>query len=303
MKVCVTINCNDKPIKVNINKIIKYEYFNKILSNFNTKMICETIEKLDTSGNKYLIDVYSIPYISIECSSNVFNQLLGNKLRISAGNYSDSLIEFLVYNDMLQMGCTIDYNGWGFDVKSYFDIVDFIKSKLPHLNVFEVISNGGMNYSELYIAYAFSHYDNLDNLILQDLLEYISDYIIKHKYNVSSYDYVLPIYIIKSIRAIYKIDPIGIKNKINSQAICKMLENYISSNYYWCTSKCDNCIHNLSYGKLCKHIDKYNKSNVGYIRKYNDVLDHIFTELKYLHDMKLINLEEIGNITKYKVYN
>jgi hypothetical protein len=301
MKVYVTINCNDKPVKVNINQIIKYDYFNKMLSNFNTKMTCETIEKLDNSGNKYLIDVYSIPHISIECSSDIFNQLLDGNLKINPGDYSDSLIEFLLYNDMLQMGCTIKYTTFGFNAKDYFDIVDFIKSKLSHLNVFEVIINGGMWCSEMYIQYAFNHCDELDNLIIQDLLEYLHYYITEHKYDVFSYDYQLPIHVIQSIQTIYKIDPIGTKNKINSQDICKMLENYISSNYFWCTSKCDKCIQTNQGRFHCgQHTDR---DSIEYIKKYNNILDEIFKELYDLHDMELVNLEEIGNITKYKIYN
>lgn len=191
-----------------------------------------------------------------------------------------------------------------FWVDDFYDIVNFIKGKLPSVNVFETIINGGLDFSDMYIDFSFTKIDQLDNSIIEDLSQYLSIYLVNWKYDVFSYNYELAASVIKSIKYLF---PFLKKDDI-SEDIVIMLNNYISNNYYWCTIKCcDKCLNNSKSKSFFRNekgcIKQHtNDASSEYLPKYNTILDTIFQELEYLNELNIISLDKIGNISKYKVY-
>lgn len=280
--VMVNINCSDKNIKVNLNKLSKYRYFNELLFQSTSKITHETITKFDTNNKEYMMDIYIIPHISIECTSVILLTLMNHTYLISPGKY-DGVADMLFYNNLYEMGCNIHNSTWGFNVKEYFDLLLFVKQERPNDNVYTFISGGGFRWSTLFIEYSFEACvsGKLDASIIPDLFEYF-EYCLYQKYHMP-YDNRIYVNILDCVIYCYTNNFNSIiKKYVNSKNLKLGLHYFVKGNNYDCTkSQYDRTIN---------------------ILEFNNILNKTYEKITQLGKFGIIDVNEIGNISEYAIY-
>lgn len=269
MDVFVTVNCADIQIKINLNDLLKLDYFKKMLNNCSTKMTSKE-DKIIKNNVTWTIYTYEIPEITLDCSSKVLLTLIENHIYyIWSFNNKEFLLELMLYADMYMVPFRIRFNN-GFDVKDHFWFVEYIKQELPNLNPFEIIRNGGFTYYQFFIEYGFKVLN--ENLIdaespfpTGDLIDYLKDYI-NVKYDVFSPEPMMDV--IKAIPILYNYDSEKVSKIINHESISKLIDNFTT--------------HSKFYMDSHKYIDKYNL-----------LINQLFSEFELLIGL-------IGNIDKNK---
>jgi len=105
MDIFVPVICSDKTIEVSLNQLLKYPYFENVLSNETTKIDFKKNPTVDINGNNCITYTISVPYVTVECSSKVLLRLFkGGEYRIYPNEYTDELIEIMMYNHMYMYG-------------------------------------------------------------------------------------------------------------------------------------------------------------------------------------------------------
>ena len=168
MEILVSVNCVDKIIDVAISTLFKYEYFRTALSNFSSKITCEKSEYVDKSGLTRISRIYTIPSISVECSSETLLTLLNDKIiYVKPGTYDDKLLELLYYNGLY----TTKVEFRNYYVKFY--IIEFVKSHIPNVNVYDFLKESGWrNIKELvYHSFYKGARNELPNFLILDLID------------------------------------------------------------------------------------------------------------------------------------
>lgn len=272
MDLLVTIHCNDNTIKISVNELLQFEYFNKMLSGFNTKIIREE-KTIEENNIKYTVYTHKIPEINVECSEKVLKELMkGYGYDADFSNDKDFLIELMQYSDMFQIYKKIEYRSWdGFRVSDHFSFVYYVKEKLPYINPFVFIDNSGFCFSTIFIEYGYKLLaDNkLDNKLAHDLLEILKEWIFVER--ISPHKTKFQLDIIKSIRQLYNLygDEIEkiITNQLLNELLCKYTQHKPGKDWWG---------YKEAFNKYIKHID------------------NLFDEFEKLEEIGLIKLNEIG---------
>jgi hypothetical protein len=93
----VIINCTDKQIKINLNDILKLDYFKKMLNNCSTQMTFKQ-EKIIKNNVPWTIYTYEIPELTLDCSSKVLITLIDNDIYyIWSFENKEFLLELMLY--------------------------------------------------------------------------------------------------------------------------------------------------------------------------------------------------------------
>lgn len=267
MEVLVTMNCADKQIKIKLSKLLKFDYFKKMLNFGSTKMLFEETKIIQ---NNYPCTMYTIgiPELYVDCDADMLIKLLTTtKYDIYLFN-KEYLLALMMYIDMYQIDYTIRYCN-GFDVAAEFWFVEYIKQELPTVNPFKVLQNAGFNFTCTFIEYGFALIQN--NLTVgEDLLDYL-DYYLMVQYNVSSPKVMLDV--LKSIPILYEYDPDKVKNLINTVKIKHLIVNFCKTSKIFC-----------------------NISN-HYITQFNETIDKIFILLEPLDKILLIKITDFNKNT------
>jgi hypothetical protein len=284
MDICVPVNCSDKTIEVSLNTLLKYEYFKKMLSNGITKMSYNKSKTINDEGNKMVTYTISVPYISVECSSKVLLLLLSNcEYKIYPNNYTDELIEIMLYNDMYRTNLRLTNATWGLNESVYFGMIYFIKQKLPTVDVYGFLRNSGFWAPGVFITYSFElcAQNKLDSIVVEDLLGYLEEYLLINKLSCFDYDKIILCILNTIINCCVEYNHI-IKTQVNDQIIRNMLNKFVLNYKYDCTESL------------------YDRDTN--IVSYNVTLEKIFEKLQTLSNLNLINLNNIGTIQEFQVY-
>lgn len=187
--VLVSIHCESdgKVFQIPFGYLVTYfKFFEKQLSNFSTKRRKETIIKTELNGKQTMIDVYYIPQLSVQCSSNVLCQLIdpqsSDVLTIELPYNSDT-IDLMMYNEMYDINKTIKLSGsnslpYCSTLYAHKDLPVFIKKTFPGINVFTFMKNCSLlEWKDLILYYigicGMNKYT--DKIIVEDVLEYAED--------------------------------------------------------------------------------------------------------------------------------
>ena len=229
--ISVPVTCSDGNIEVDINTLLKIEYFNRLLtSNIGTCKL--TSSKAISTDGKSINYNFNIPIITVDCSKKVFEILLHSKdYYVYPDRYNDELIELLLYNDMYDMGLNMRSFTYGFGVKEYISLVYFIKQKLPNMNHYEVLTRGGFRRSQDCIDHLFilASTNELDKNILPDILQYIKQELLMNDNQREMIEYL---HILDTIITHYNEYPEIISKQINDQIISSVLQSYIARTKY-----------------------------------------------------------------------
>ena len=276
--IMVTVNCSDQSIEIKLKKLLKYEYFKKMLTFGSTKMFSEK-KQAHENDRQYTEYSFKIPHIGVDCSSDVFLYLLRSHVNIYSFTNLEKLLSLMIYIDMYQMPTYIQFRN-GFAVKDHFHFVEYVKNQLPHLNPFEIIQKGNFSVSTCFQKHGFKllSENKLNSNLVKNLFEYLDEYTTK-KYDC----YWCPdiqIDVIKSIKVFKEFLPIETKNLITTKRIANMINRYLTECHGFCTG---NYRHN-------------------YVTRYSNDIDAMFVEFTILHDLGLIDMAELGSPEKYKIY-
>ena len=177
MEITVSLNCTDKVIEVPVSKLMRYDYFKAVFSNCSTKITLEKIENVDQNGIKKISHQYTIPSVTIDCSSIIFNKLIRTgRICISPYKCDDELFELFYFNMFYGTGVKFRHNTCGFECNQYFGILEFIKSKIPNANVYDFLTNAGFSWETNCLrkySYELGAKNGLPSCLVMDLIENI----------------------------------------------------------------------------------------------------------------------------------
>lgn len=290
MDISVPIVCSDKTIELPLKKLLKYRYFDELLSKRTITKIYHNSstdnEDKNEIENKFVSYTISVPYISVECSSEILLRLVTNKYdyMIHPYNYTDELIEIMMYNAKFGTGLKLMNSTWGLNIKQYFDMIVFIKQKLPTVNAYYFLEESGFWFPSSFIEHSFElcAQNKLDSILIEDLLSYLSRYLLISK--TSCFDC--------NKRMLSVLDTIVnccgeykhiIERKVNDELIKNFLRKFVKNNEFYCSS-------DYYYNKQQKIID------------YNEALKLIFEDLRKIANYGIINMNNIGTIQEFQVY-
>jgi hypothetical protein len=174
MEITVSVKCTDTVIEIPYNTLIKWNFFSTMLSTFSTKVTKELIQE---NNNSYYI--YKIPVINVDCKSSILNTILTGSKIVFRGEYDDDLIEFLYINGLMGGICTLKHGTWGFNYKEYIDLLLFIKDRMPTVNTFEFLYEGGMKWEmSSFLEHLFEECvdGTMPDELIEDYLHYTSIY-------------------------------------------------------------------------------------------------------------------------------
>lgn len=283
MDIIASIQCSDGQIEVRVKKLLKFQYFRKMLNNFNTKMEYKR-EIIKENNMNITIYQYRIPELSVDCSSKALKILLEYHYDIYSFREKELLLELLLYADMYQMPFQIHFKN-SFLAKQQMWFVKYIKDELPHINAFILIKEGGFCLHECFVEHAFelmsnNELDILGNGLAYDMLEFIELHM--QGANVSrcnEFRLIIMLNAICSIKHLYALYPEQIKKIINAKLLKDCLED--------CVSECNYSIN--AYNRLPKEAKKF------YAHK-----EELFNEYRILEQLNLVCMAEIGNKDDYK---
>ena len=289
MEVTVSVKCTDQEIRVSIGALLKNEYFTKQLSNFDTKMTLDTKIITTVSGKNQQIDCWNIPQLTVDCTSttllkllfpkyNNWDQVVWDSSMITNDNDNDNFIEYLIYNDMYCFNHVVkfeDYRDVGY-VEKHFDILLFIKRKLPTVNVYTV-TKCIWNWDD-FLCYSFKtcSIGKLDEILIIDLLDYI-DYGLTHQLNKLMINVLRCIVYLNDSRfndIIFK--------KINTDKIGQIINKFVRENAD-------------DYDHLHTYYDDGEFANDFYKR-----LSKLYDVLTRLNEMKIIDLKLLRSFSECK---
>lgn len=102
-----------------------------------------------------------------------FKALFGPEISIFPGDYSDEILELLEYNAVFGLPCSIGHGKWG------FDLLLFVKERLPDTNPFQLLIDGGLHW-EMSSFYEYSFRlcgeNKMPESLLSDFLQTTSIY-------------------------------------------------------------------------------------------------------------------------------
>lgn len=283
MDILALIQCSDGQIEVKVKKLLKFQYFRKMLNNFNKKMEYKK-EIIKENNMNVTIYQYRIPELSVDCSSKAFKILLECHYYIYSFKEKELLLELLLYADMYQMPFQIHFKNC-FRAEQHMWFMKYIKDELPYINAFILIEKGGFCLHTDFIEHAFelmsnNELDILGNGLTYDMLEFVELHM--QGAGVPSCDqFRLKIMLnaICSIKHLYALYPEQIKKIINAKLLKDCLED--------CVSEC-NCLVNI-YNLLPKEAEKFNAHK-----------EKLFNEYLILEQLNLVCMAEIGNKDDYK---
>jgi hypothetical protein len=290
MNISVPVICNDITIEVSLDQLLKYPYFKNVLSGVSsngiTKMDFKKHPTVDINGNSCIIYAISVPYITVECSSKVLLRLFqGGEYFIPPNNYTDELIEIMTYNDMYGTRLKLKNLTYGLDINVYFDMLIFIKHKLPTVNAYYFLEKSGFWTSETFITHSFKlcAQNKLDFILIEDLLPYLHPYLLINSIYCFNYNELILSVLDTIVNCCVTYKDI-IEKKINNEIIKNMLHEFVKNNKYSCT------------------YDAYFNDRNKNIITYNDTLEKIFVILQKLADENIIVLNNIGTIQEFQIY-
>ena len=289
MDITVSVKCSDKVIHIDVNTLLKHDFFRTQLSNFNTKMTHETKTITDSRGNTQLIDCYCIPQISVGCKSDTLKKLLRSEYSdytyyLSAGEYDDDIIEFFMYNDMYGFCYRISFGTWGFFVEEYFDLLLFVKQKVTHVNAYDFIKHFYFWSSYLEYSFKICPEGGLDKSLIPDLLEYLDDGL-SQDYHFP-YDNSITSNTIKTIIYCCKNGFLTeIKEILNVDKIKNTIDKFIKGNKFECMHK-----YNTLYER---------EKNMEI---FKTIIREIFVLLGEISNYGIFDIRELQPVEKYIEY-
>lgn len=174
--IMIPVQCSDVIVDVEYNILRDYYYFSELL-----EKIPVLVEKTYTNY------IYRIPCLEVECSSQMFNILLKDEIKLRPYKEKDidkydnlyngiDLIDLLCYNQKYHM-LNISYATWGFCAEDYFYLFLYIE-KLFNGNPYVLIQESlNCTYSIL-ISYNMKNSEfKLTERRILDVLEYGKIYI------------------------------------------------------------------------------------------------------------------------------
>ncbi len=215
LSINVHVSCLDGIKTIDINTLMKYPYFNKLLTTdmSNNKF---TFDKI--IGDKSVKYEFNVPIIKVDCGISTLEiLLLQEDYEICPDKYDDQLIELLLCNDMYMMELSLYYDVTFYNRADLHSLIYFVKDKLPFMNPYDILSNGGFhNTNDLILeSFKLASLNELDTRILPDLFPYITRELSKSTYGPNHIPF----------RSEFK--PIDIKHKIYIlDAIILHYENY-----------------------------------------------------------------------------
>ena len=185
MEFVATVTCTDKTIDVPISTLMRYEYFQKLFSNFSTKINHEKIQEPVKDTITKFTNIYTIPGIMVDCSLIVFLKLIRLEFKMAAdpfnniirysiekqiyNKYNDEFFELLYYNKYYgtNLACIIT------NIVDNFGILEFVKSKLPNINVYVFLHECSLINIFKIIIYSYRLGDQglLSETLILDLIE------------------------------------------------------------------------------------------------------------------------------------
>lgn len=225
-------------------------FFVKQLSIFDTKRTKQTISKTNDRGEQYLVDVYEIPHLTVECSSFVLATLLDSEsTSISISLPLRDVFELFYYNDMLQINKPM-VTTHNIDIEFLKELPEILKQNLPNTNVFDFMKQCNFKRVNDFINYFICDVGigRCNDVMIPDILTYVSDYL------TGKIVCLTPHMIIRALSGInngYKNYFDLVKKYINANVIRKTIEIY--KNKEKTVNKSDhivNCITTLIENKV-----------------------------------------------------
>ena len=280
MEILVRIKCSDQIIEVNLDQLLKHQYFQNAL----TERRFERTESIDDIGTKTIKCEWNIPQISVDCCSQVLKILLHGEYCVRPNNYDDKLIEIMLYNDKYKMRASIKNTTWGFNAEEYFDLIYFIKQKMPTVNPYDFVKKGGFNFSESFVHSSFKLYalNQLDEQVIPDLLPYLKKTILG-KFWISQFPGFGILHVLDSIINACDLHRNIILTQINDLVIKTMLDNLLRDNSYFCEN------------------GSFQISSRDFRELYNKTIELTFERLRKLESYEIICLDKIGKMEDYLV--
>ena len=225
----VPVICTDGIMEVDINILLKFEYFNRLL---NTNIGSNKITNSKESDDKVTKYIFEIPHITVECSIQTFHILLNSEtywIEYDNDDYDDYLIELLLYNDMYMINKQIEgimiYELGRLNISK---LLNFIKQKLPENDPFDVLRKGSIKtifINNLILdSFELASENKLDKNIIPDLLNYISNTLLRVGNNLDDFlFYILDVAILH-----YKEYPEIISSQITDKILSDILKNFVN---------------------------------------------------------------------------
>lgn len=229
MELNVSVTCSDETIEIPLNKLLDYDYFQKVLSNGRTKMQHNKTQSVDELGNPFTCYTFKIPHLSVECSSKVLMILLGHTgsvYIVRPHKYDDELLEIMMYNDMYDTCLRLEPTSYNFGMNDYSGLVLFVKEKLPNVDPYLFVKNSGFWNAISFVDHSFylCARDELDVCLIDDLLQKINDRLLVHVYSVFDYEKIIFDVLDSAIKN-YESHSKIIKPQINDKVVAKLLKN------------------------------------------------------------------------------
>ena len=269
MEIFVSVHCKDKLIKIPISNLIKHEYFKNLLLNFPTKMTKTTSNSMDNN----MVDIYTIPHITLECDSHILKQLLekDNIHYWVSGDILDLLYFNGLFNTQVRLGPSSYWKG------NYFYLVLYIKTNLPNVNVYDYMTAGNFTWTsnEMYHSFHLGSKNELPSELFFDLIEKIN-VAISYEHSV----YYSPTDIVDVIGFIITCYKNGfdneLKNKVDFEPIKMVLPNY------------------------AKNSEGYVKISYDWKKNYSNSICQLYEKMEELCEFGMINLSDIGILEDYQ---
>ncbi len=221
----IPVQCFDGILETDLNSLLKLPYFNKYLT---TNLGSKRLSIIRTDGDVTKYDI-SIPKLEVECSMHVFDILVNNTKYSMDPPYDDSLIEFLIYNDMYMTNVELDLSLH--DIKS---LIHFVKEKLPSFNVYNILKRGMCNklYYDLFIKISFEYLSEheLTTDVTHDLLSIVKDILLDEEYGTETglNSFEVKLLILNQVIVCYDTYSEVISLQINDEVMNLVVNNMIS---------------------------------------------------------------------------
>lgn len=186
MDICVSVKCSDRVIRVKLFDLVKYEFFRNQYDILNSRITHESKTLTNSSGIHQNVDIYVIPELTLSCKSDILVSLTSNStFMIRPGEYSENLLELMMYNRMYEFNHAFTIDGNWDSPKIYLSLLLYVKGSLPQFNVFVflesfVMRNTLLEYVLINCRSFFNAANPISNAILLDTLECINDVIIQN---------------------------------------------------------------------------------------------------------------------------
>jgi len=290
MDITATVKCSDQTIQLSPTILLQVDYFRDDL-----KITHETKTITNKDGSEQVIDYYGIPQLQVECKSTTLLNLLTStrycSYNVWPSQYDDDLIELFMYNDLYGFGRLIVFATYGFVVKEYFDLLLFIKQRMPKVNVYSFIRSFCFWSSYLEHSWKVCPKGELDKTIIPNLLEYL-DYGLLQHYR-SPYDNNVSINTLLTIAYCAENGFLEeIKRAVNTNKIKQTIEKFIERNKFHCKSTfyCNNRFEGMSnfitgIKSIYQTLSKLDELGVINLKE----IDPVETYIKYMESLPLMN--------------